>query len=474
MRPTPGSAREVGLRLGDRRVAHPREVQWIADRLEHGLDAHRLDLRDPARPDRLLDLLHRARRAPPPTPRSGRAGAGRRRRGCGRWSTARARSAPARRPGRRAAPSRGSRTSRAGARAPRARGWLGVGARGSARGKYRPRADGPGHRAPRHAAAISPCSGAAPRAASRPCSTCTACRRAPTTGSASSQRTGGLAPDLPGFGRSGKRGDGDFTMPGYDRFVEAFLDHAEVERVRLVVHDWGAVGLLWAQRFPERVERLVVINAVPLLPGYRWHRVARLWRMRGVGEVAIGLSTRWAWRRALPPAGGRRVLAALRPGHPARDPAALPREPGGRARARRPGSRAHRLPGARRVGRPRSLPAPRRSPTPTRTRSAATPRSCTSTRPGTGPGSTGRMPSIASPRSWTPRADPGVGAGRRRRGGLPRAGAAERGPRGAVLPRRPRPRAVGQRLVRRPSHARLQRALPAAGRRCSARGSSGR
>ena len=41
------------------------------------------------------------------------------------------------------------------------------------------------------------------------------------------ERTGGLAPDLPGFGRTGKRGDGDFTMPGYDRFVEAFLDHAE-------------------------------------------------------------------------------------------------------------------------------------------------------------------------------------------------------------------------------------------------------
>ena len=170
------------------------------------------------------------------------------------------------------------------------------------------------------------------------------------------ERTGGLAPDLPGFGRSGKRGDGDFTMPGYDRFVEAFLDHAEVERVRLVVHDWGAVGLLWAQRHPERVERLVVINAVPLLPGYRWHRVARLWRMRGVGEVAIGLSTRWAWRRAIPQPHGRRVLAALRPGHPARDPAALPREPGGRARPRRPRSRAHRLPRARRVGRSRPLP----------------------------------------------------------------------------------------------------------------------
>ena len=114
------------------------------------------------------------------------------------------------------------------------------------------------------------------------------------------ERTGGLAPDLPGFGRTGKRGDGDFTMPGYDRFVEAFLDHLEVENVRLVVHDWGAVGLLWAQRFPERVERLVVINAVPLLPGYRWHRVARAWRTPLVGETAMGFAGRKALARVMP------------------------------------------------------------------------------------------------------------------------------------------------------------------------------
>ena len=116
------------------------------------------------------------------------------------------------------------------------------------------------------------------------------------------ERTGGLAPDLPGFGRSGKRGDGDFTIEGYARFVGTFLDLVDVDRVRLVVHDWGAAGLVWAQRHPERVERLVVIDAVPLMAGYRWHRIARLWRTRGVGEFVIGATTRFALRRALPPA----------------------------------------------------------------------------------------------------------------------------------------------------------------------------
>ena len=34
-----------------------------------------------------------------------------------------------------------------------------------------------------------------------------------------------------------------------------------------------------------------MIDAVPLLPGYRWHWIARLWRTRGLGEVAVGALT---------------------------------------------------------------------------------------------------------------------------------------------------------------------------------------
>ena len=113
-------------------------------------------------------------------------------------------------------------------------------------------------------------------------------------------RTGGVAPDLPGWGRSSKRGDGDFTMHGLARFTGAFADALGLERVRLVVHDWGAAALLWALEHPERVERLVVIDAVPFLPGYRWHRWARAWRTRGLGELAMGATPPAALRRALP------------------------------------------------------------------------------------------------------------------------------------------------------------------------------
>jgi pimeloyl-ACP methyl ester carboxylesterase len=114
------------------------------------------------------------------------------------------------------------------------------------------------------------------------------------------ERSGGIAPDLPGFGRSAKPAEFDYSIAGYDRFLEAFVDHAGLERFSLVLHDWGAVGLALAQRFPERIERLLMFSIVPFVPGFRWHRVARAWRTPLVGEVVMGISTRWAFRRELP------------------------------------------------------------------------------------------------------------------------------------------------------------------------------
>jgi pimeloyl-ACP methyl ester carboxylesterase len=114
------------------------------------------------------------------------------------------------------------------------------------------------------------------------------------------ERSGGIAPDLPGFGRSAKPADFDYSIHGYDRFLEAFVDHVGVERFSLVLHNWGSVGLALAQRFPERIERLVMISTVPFVPGFRWHRLARGWRTPLVGELLMGITTRWGFRRELP------------------------------------------------------------------------------------------------------------------------------------------------------------------------------
>jgi pimeloyl-ACP methyl ester carboxylesterase len=107
-------------------------------------------------------------------------------------------------------------------------------------------------------------------------------------------RTGGDAPDLPGFGRSEKPADGDYSFTGLARWFAHHTEH--LDSYSLVVHDWGAVGLLAAMERPEAVERLVIMDAVPFLPGYRWHPLARVWRRRGAGELFMGLSNKWAFR----------------------------------------------------------------------------------------------------------------------------------------------------------------------------------
>jgi pimeloyl-ACP methyl ester carboxylesterase len=122
-------------------------------------------------------------------------------------------------------------------------------------------------------------------------------------------RTGGIAPDLPGFGESAKPAHFDYSISGYGDWLEAFVDHLGLERFSLVMHDWGGVGLELAQRRPEAIEQLVLIDLVPFLPGYRWHRVARIWRTPIAGELLMGSTSKWGMRRGL------RATKALPPEH---------------------------------------------------------------------------------------------------------------------------------------------------------------
>lgn len=99
-----------------------------------------------------------------------------------------------------------------------------------------------------------------------------------------------IAPDLPGFGQSERPPPRrfDYTLASYERWFQQLLRTLEVGSYRLVVHDWGAVALASASRRPEQIERLVVIDAVPLHGDYRWHWLARLlWRPPVVGELSM-------------------------------------------------------------------------------------------------------------------------------------------------------------------------------------------
>lgn len=108
------------------------------------------------------------------------------------------------------------------------------------------------------------------------------------------ERSGGIAPDLIGFGRSGKGGHLDYSLGGHADFIERVLAELEIEdELRIVAHGWGAGGgLVFAQRHPERIAKLVLINALPLFGGFAYGRLANVWRRPLLGELAMGCITK--------------------------------------------------------------------------------------------------------------------------------------------------------------------------------------
>jgi pimeloyl-ACP methyl ester carboxylesterase len=105
-----------------------------------------------------------------------------------------------------------------------------------------------------------------------------------------------LAPDMPGFGRADRPRDFEYSVRGYARHLDGLLNALGVIRVHFVLHDFGGPwGLAWAADHPERVASLSLLN-IGLMPGYRWHKYARIWRTPVLGEVFQLLASRAAFR----------------------------------------------------------------------------------------------------------------------------------------------------------------------------------
>jgi pimeloyl-ACP methyl ester carboxylesterase len=114
------------------------------------------------------------------------------------------------------------------------------------------------------------------------------------------ERSGGLAPDLLGFGRSSKAGNLEFSLPAYVRFLEDLLRVTETGEISLVGHGWGgAVALAYAMAHPLQARRLTIIDAIPLLPGFQWPRAVRRLRQPAVGELMMGSVGRRLLARSL-------------------------------------------------------------------------------------------------------------------------------------------------------------------------------
>src|SRR3954470_18555839 len=101
----------------------------------------------------------------------------------------------------------------------------------------------------------------------------------------------GIAPDLPGYGDS-RPGDRAGTWEEHVESLERFRSALELDRVVLVVHDWGVlVGLRWACDHPGAARALVISDG-GFFADPRWHDLGNPMRTAGGGEKLMGGFTR--------------------------------------------------------------------------------------------------------------------------------------------------------------------------------------
>jgi len=113
------------------------------------------------------------------------------------------------------------------------------------------------------------------------------------------ERRRAVAWDAPGFG--GARAPAGFrqTVDAHAAFIGRALDALAIDRAHLVVHDFGGPwGLRWAAEHPDRFASAVLLGT-GVLPGYRWHALARVWRTPLLGELFMATTTRAGFRLLL-------------------------------------------------------------------------------------------------------------------------------------------------------------------------------
>jgi len=83
-----------------------------------------------------------------------------------------------------------------------------------------------------------------------------------------------FAPDLPGFGRTDKPWDFDYSILGLHRWVTAFMDRVGVEKARFAGNSLGGVITLWtAMDAAPRVQKMALFGT----PAYPENHPRLLW-----------------------------------------------------------------------------------------------------------------------------------------------------------------------------------------------------
>jgi pimeloyl-ACP methyl ester carboxylesterase len=133
-----------------------------------------------------------------------------------------------------------------------------------------------------------------------------------------------IAFDLPGFGASQMPRE-KITISGYGRFVNALLDELAVSSAAVVGNSMGGfIGIELAIRFPERVERLVLVSAAGLSIEYL--RNERALAVLGTIENRLAAYSGWLASRSDALArrpGARRMIFGIVAHRPDRLPGPL-------------------------------------------------------------------------------------------------------------------------------------------------------
>lgn len=105
-----------------------------------------------------------------------------------------------------------------------------------------------------------------------------------------------IAFDHIGCGLSDKPQDyGYYTLRQHTDNLEALLSGLEITRYSLIVHDWGgAIGMGLATRYPERLEKVVILNTA----AFRSQRIPfriRVCRWPVIGPFIVRAFNGFAW-----------------------------------------------------------------------------------------------------------------------------------------------------------------------------------
>jgi pimeloyl-ACP methyl ester carboxylesterase len=108
-----------------------------------------------------------------------------------------------------------------------------------------------------------------------------------------------VAIDMPGFGQADAPDDFEYNVGGYAAFIQGALEELGITRVHLVIHDFGGpFGMVWGLQHPDAWASVTLIN-IGVLPGYKWHSLARQWRTPVLGELLQLYIPRGAWRKRM-------------------------------------------------------------------------------------------------------------------------------------------------------------------------------